>query len=94
MNTSIPMTPMTIPTTGFVMDFRHSLLECSFLANQTRVQLSLSFIATLPPLNETTVDTFLKNKVIFRMFQIILTLGVHKAKITAPLEKMQEGINT
>ena len=26
------MTPMTIPTTGFVMDFRHSLLECSFLA--------------------------------------------------------------
>ena len=31
-NTSIPMTPMTIPTTGFVMDFRHSLLECSFLA--------------------------------------------------------------
>ena len=28
------------------------------------------------------------------MFQIILTLGVHKTKITAPLDKMQEGLNT
>ena len=28
------------------------------------------------------------------MFQIILTLGVHQTKITAPLEKMQEGLNT
>ena len=61
---------------------------------QSRLQLSLFIIATLPPLNETNVVTFLKNKVILRMFQIILTLGVLKTKITALLEKMQEVVNT
>ena len=64
------------------------------MTNQTRVQLSLFIIATLPPLNEATVVTLLKNRVILRMFQIILTLGVHKTKITALLEKMQEVVNT
>ena len=68
-NTSIPMNPMTIPITGFVMDS----------GDQTQPPLMLFSCqtATLPPLNETTVATFLKNKVKFRMFQIILTLGVH-----------------
>ena len=52
-------------------------------------------IAIIPPLNETTVATFLKNnKVISRMFQIILTLGVNKTKITALLKKMEEVVNT
>ena len=46
------------------------------MTNQSRLQLNLFIIATLPPLNETNVVTFLKNKVILRMFQIILTLGV------------------
>ena len=64
------------------------------MTNQSRLQLSLFIIATLPPLNETNVVTFLKNKVILRMFQIILTLGVPKTKITALLEKMQEVVNT
>ena len=64
------------------------------MTNQTRVQLSLFIIAMLPPLNETTVVTLIKNRVILRMFQIILTLGVHKTKITALLEKMQEVVNT
>lgn len=64
------------------------------MTNQSRLQLSLFIIATLPPLNETNVVTFLKNKVILRMFQIILTLGVLKTKITALLEKMQEVVNT
>ena len=64
------------------------------MTNQSRLQLSLFIIATLPPLNETNVVTFLKNKVILRMFQIILTLGVIKTKITALLEKMQEVVNT
>ena len=45
------------------------------MTNQSRLQLSLFIIATLPPLNETNVVTFFKNKVILRMFQIILTLG-------------------
>ena len=63
------------------------------MTNQSRLQLSLFIIATLPPLNETNVVTFLKNKVILRMFQIILTLGVLKTKITALLEKMQEVVN-
>ena len=58
------------------------------MTNQSRLQLSLFIIATLPPLNETNVVTFLKNKVILRMFQIILT------KINALLEKMQEVVNT
>ena len=48
------------------------------MTNQSRLQLSLFIIATLPPLNETNVVTFFKNKVILRMFQIILTLGVPK----------------
>jgi len=64
------------------------------MTNQSRLQLSLFIIATLPPLNETNVVTFFKNKVILRMFQIILTLGVLKTKITALLEKMQEVVNT
>ena len=64
------------------------------MTNQSRLQLSLFIIATLPPLNETNVVTFLKNKVILRMFQIILTLGVPKTKINALLEKMQEVVNT
>ena len=64
------------------------------MTNQSRLQLSLFIIATLPPLNETNVVTFLKNKVILRMFQIILTLGVLKTKINAFLEKMQEVVNT
>ena len=64
------------------------------MTNQSRLQLSLFIIATLPPLNETNVVTFLKNKVILRMFQIILTLGVLKTKINALLEKMQEVVNT
>ena len=64
------------------------------MTNQSRLQLSLFIIATLPPLDETNVVTFLKNKVILRMFQIILTLGVLKTKITALLEKMQEVVNT
>ena len=64
------------------------------MTNQSRLQLNLFIIATLPPLNETNVVTFLKNKVILRMFQIILTLGVLKTKITALLEKMQEVVNT
>ena len=64
------------------------------MANQSQLQLSLFIIATLPPLNETNVVTFFKNKVILRMFQIILTLGVLKTKITALLEKMQEVVNT
>ena len=64
------------------------------MTNQSRLQLSLFIIATLPPLNETNVVTFLKNKVILSMFQIILTLGVLKTKITALLEKMQEVVNT
>ena len=63
------------------------------MTNQSRLQLSLFIIATLPPLNETNVVTFFKNKVILRMFQIILTLGVLKTKITALLEKMQEVVN-
>ena len=63
------------------------------MTNQSRLQLSLFIIATLPPLNETNVVTFLKNKVILRMFQIILTLGVPKTKINALLEKMQEVVN-
>ena len=64
------------------------------MTNQSRLQLSLFIIATLPPLNETNVVTFFKDKVILRMFQIILTLGVLKTKITALLEKMQEVVNT
>ena len=64
------------------------------MTNQSRLQLSLFIIATLPPLNETNVVTFFKNKVILRMFQIILTLGVLETKITALLEKMQEVVNT
>ena len=64
------------------------------MTNQSRLQLSLFIIATLPPLNETNAVTFFKNKVILRMFQIILTLGVLKTKITALLEKMQEVVNT
>ena len=64
------------------------------MTNQSRLQLSLFIIATLPPLNETNVVTFFKNKVILRMFQIILTLRVLKTKITALLEKMQEVVNT
>ena len=64
------------------------------MTNQSRLQLSLFIIATLPPLNETNVVTFFKNKVILCMFQIILTLGVLKTKITALLEKMQEVVNT
>ena len=64
------------------------------MTNQSRLQLSLFIIATLPPLNETNLVTFFKNKVILRMFQIILTLGVLKTKITALLEKMQEVVNT
>ena len=64
------------------------------MTNQSRLQLSLFIIATLPPLNETNVVTFFKNKVILCMFQIILTLGVLKTKITAPLEEMQEVVNT
>ena len=64
------------------------------MTNQSRLQLSLFIIATLPPLSETNVVTFFKNKVILRMFQIILTLGVLKTKITALLEKMQEVVNT
>ena len=59
------------------------------------IQLSLFIMAIIPPLHETTVATFLKNnKVISRMFQIILTLGVNKTKITALLKKMQEVVNT
>ena len=64
------------------------------MTNQSRLQLSLFIIATLPPLNETNMVTFFKNKVILCMFQIILTLGVLKTKITALLEKMQEVVNT
>ena len=64
------------------------------MTNQSRLQLSLFIIATLPPLNETNVVTFFKNKGILCMFQIILTLGVLKTKITALLEKMQEVVNT
>ena len=65
------------------------------MTNKAWIQLSLFIIAIIPPLNETTVATFLKNnKVISRMFQIILTLGVNKTKITALLKKMQEVVNT
>ena len=65
------------------------------MTNKAWIQLSLFIIAIIPPLNETTVVTFLKNnKVISRMFQIILTLGVNKTKITALLKKMQEVVNT
>ena len=65
------------------------------MTNKAWIQLSLFIIAIIPPLNETTVATFLKNnKVISRMFQIILTLGVNKTKITALLKKMEEVVNT
>ena len=63
------------------------------MTNQSRLQLSLFIIATLPPLNETNVVTFFKNKVILRMFQIILTLGVLKTKITG-LQKQYDLPNT